>query len=64
VETPTLSFHATSDPAYWKPPGGRHRAFYAASQRIEEIPPDHVCREIIAMLDDSGSGETGEIIQV
>jgi len=64
VETPTLSFHATSDPAYWKPPGRRHRAFYAASQRIEEIPPDLVCREITAMLDDSGSGETGDIIRV
>ncbi len=64
VDTPTLSFHATSDPAWWKPPGGRHRAFYAASQRIEEIPPDRVCREIIAMLDDSGRGETGEIIRV
>lgn len=64
VETPTLSFHATSDPAYWKPHGARHRAFYAASQRIEEIPPDLVCREIIAMLDDPGSGESGEIIRV
>ncbi|MXY96481.1 MAG: glycosyltransferase family 9 protein [Gemmatimonadetes bacterium] len=64
VETPTLSFHATSDPAYWKPHGARHRAFYAASQRIEEIPPDRVCREIIAMLDDSGIGQTGEIIRV
>lgn len=64
VDTPTLSFHATSDPAYWKPPGKRHRAFYAASQRIDEIPPDRVCREIIAMLDDSGGGEPGEIIRV
>lgn len=64
VETPTLSFHATSDPAFWKPPGRRHRAFYAASQRIEEIPPDRVSREITAMLDDPGGGETGEIIRV
>lgn len=64
VKTPTLSFHATSDPAWWKPPGARHRAFYAASQRIDEIPPDRVCREIAAMLDDPGSGEPGEIIRV
>lgn len=64
VETPTLSFHATSDPAYWKPPGGRHRAFYAASQRIGEIPPDRVCREITAMLDEPGAVETVEIIRV
>ena len=64
VRTPTLSFHATSDPAWWKPPGPGHRAFYAASQRIEDIPPDRVCREIAAMLDDSGDGETGEIIRV
>ena len=63
VKTPTLSFHATSDPAYWKPPGARHRAFYAASQRIEEIPPDRVCREITAMLDGAGNGGAGEIIR-
>ena len=64
VGTPTLSFHATSDPAYWKPIGGRHRAFYAVSQRIEEIPPDRVCQVIAAMLDDSRGVETGEIIRV
>ena len=64
VKTPTLSFHATSDPAWWKPPGARHRAFYAVSQRIGEIPADRVCREIIAMLDDSRSGEPVEIIRV
>lgn len=64
VKTPTLSFHATSDPAWWKPTGRRHRAFFAASQRIGEIPPDRVCREITAMLDDPGSGQTGEIIRV
>ena len=64
VGTPTLSFHATSDPAWWKPPGARHRAFYAVSQRIEEIPADRVCREIAAMLDDARGVETGEIIRV
>ena len=64
VKTPTLSFHATSDPAYWKPPGDRHRAFYAASGRIDEIPPDRVCREITAMLEGSRTGEPGGIIRV
>ena len=64
VGTPTLSFHATSDPAWWKPPGARHRAFYAVNQRIEQISPDRVCREITAMLDGSRSGEPGGIIRV
>ncbi|MCY3771642.1 MAG: glycosyltransferase family 9 protein [Gemmatimonadetes bacterium] len=64
VKTPTLSFHATSDPACWKPPGTRHRAFYAESQRIDEIPPDRVCREIIAMLADSHGAEQDGIIRV
>lgn len=64
VKTPTLSFHATSDPACWKPPGAMHRAFYAVSQRIDEIPPDRVCREITAMLGDSRGGEPGDIVRV
>ncbi len=64
VETPTLSFHATSDPAYWKPPGARHHAFYAAGQRIGEIPPDRVFREITALLEGPHTGETGEITRV
>ena len=64
VGTPTLSFHATSDPAWWKPPGARHRAFYAVSRRIEDIPADRVWREIADMLDDARGGESGEIIRV
>ncbi len=64
VETSTLSFHAVSDPTYWKPPNPRHRAFYAASQRIDEIPPDRVCREIIAMLDNARGDVPGNIIRV
>ena len=64
VGTATLSFHATSDPACWKPPGPRHRAFYAVDRRIEEIPPDRVVREIAAMLDEGTTGESGEIIRV
>lgn len=64
VGTPTLSFHATSDPAWWKPPGARHRAFYAVSRRIEDIPADRVWREIAAMLDDARGVQTGEIIRV
>ncbi len=64
VKTPTLSFHATSDPAWWKPPGAGHRAFYAVSERIAEIPPDRVCRVAAAMLGDSRNGEPGEIIRV
>ena len=64
VGTPTLSFHATSDPAWWKPPGERHRAFYAINRRIEAIPPDRVCSEIAALLDDPGGAGSGEIIRV
>ena len=64
VGTPTLSFHATSDPACWKPPGAGHRAFYAVSRRIDEIPPDRVYREIAAMLDGPPGAGTGEIIRV
>ena len=64
VGTPTLSFHATSDPAWWKPPGARHRAFYAVSRRIEDIPADRVWREIAAMLDDARGVDSGEIIRV
>ena len=64
VGTPTLSFHATSDPAWWKPPGATHRAFYAVNQRIDRISPDRVRREITAMLDGSGTGEPGGIIRV
>ncbi len=64
VGTRTLSFHATSDPACWKPPGAGHRAFYAVSRRIGEIPPDRVYREIAAMLDDPPGTGTGEIIRV
>lgn len=38
VGTPTVSFHATSDPVFWKPVGGRYLALYAANGDIASIP--------------------------
>lgn len=64
VGTSTLSFHATSDPVYWKPLGPQHRAFYAVNQQIEKIQPDRVCDEISSMLDGSYNRDTDGIIRI
>ena len=40
VGTPTVSFHAMSDPAIWKPPGDRHLALYASQRDIGAIGVD------------------------
>tara|TARA_B100000029_G_scaffold451213_1_gene475629 strand:- start:31441 stop:32574 length:1134 start_codon:yes stop_codon:yes gene_type:complete len=64
VGTPTLSFHATSDPVFWKPPNPRHRAFYAVNKKIEQIPVDLVYREITTMLNGSFGREGESIIRV
>jgi len=64
VGTSTLSFHATSDPAYWKPIGSQHRALYAVNQQIEHIPSDLICDEIIAMLEGSYNRTPDSIIRI
>ncbi|MBI4552404.1 MAG: glycosyltransferase family 9 protein [Candidatus Latescibacteria bacterium] len=40
VGTPTVSFHAKSDPAFWKPIGDRHVAVYAANGDITTVTVD------------------------
>jgi heptosyltransferase-2 len=40
VGTPTVSFHAISDPAFWKPVGPQFIALYAKNGRIDAIPVD------------------------
>jgi heptosyltransferase-2 len=56
VGTPTVSFHATSDPKIWKPAGSRHTALYAASGRIGDIPVEDallaIDRQLNATLSD------------
>ena len=37
VGLPTVSFHATSDPAIWKPPGPNHEALYTHGVSIASI---------------------------
>jgi heptosyltransferase II len=43
---PTISFHAISDPAVWKPVHPRHRAIKAEGGKIEKISAEAVMEEI------------------
>jgi ADP-heptose:LPS heptosyltransferase len=51
VRTPTLSFHAISDPALWKPVGSRHVALYAAGGDISGIDVNKVLGVIHGGID-------------
>ncbi|MBT5873633.1 MAG: glycosyltransferase family 9 protein [Candidatus Latescibacteria bacterium] len=51
VGTPSLSFHATSDPAVWKPPASRHVALYASDGEISSIPVKKALSEALHLLE-------------
>jgi len=50
VKTPTVSFHAISDPAMWKPPGSRHRALHAENGDISTVPVDLALGKVMESL--------------
>jgi ADP-heptose:LPS heptosyltransferase len=58
VRTPTLSFHAISDPALWKPVGSRHVALYTAGGDISGIDVNKVLEVIHGGIDNLKIGRS------
>ena len=50
VKTPTVSFHAISDPAMWKPPGTRHTALHAENGDIATLSVDLALGKVMESL--------------
>ena len=61
VNTPTVSFHAISDPAVWKPIGPRFIGLYARNGSIGTIPVDEVITAVQDALAMSESRSVGEL---
>lgn len=51
VGTASLSFHATSDPAVWKPTASRHVALYASNGDISSITVRKALSEALKLLE-------------
>ena len=60
VNTPTVSFHAISDPAVWKPVGPRFIGLFARNGSIGAIPVDEV---ITAVQDALAMSECPEAVR-
>lgn len=63
VNTPTVSFHAISDPAIWKPVGPRFIGLYARNGSIGAIPVNEVitAAEDALAMSESGTASVSEI---